>query len=111
MWVSTILGEVHSADLRAAFPDMKGFSASNLKYMKAFAQACPDRRFVPQPAALAADLIGQQTAAHWVTPVIGQQTADQLPWFHIVLAHHLSHSLNPIACDRIKSISGNRTDP
>lgn len=48
-----------SADLRAAFPEMKGFSSRNLKYMKAFAQACP------------AGLIGQQPAA-------------QLPWFHIV---------------------------
>lgn len=46
-------------DLRAAFPDMKGLSASNLKYMRFFAQECPDRQ-------------------------IGQQSADQLPWFHIV---------------------------
>ena len=28
-------------DLRAAFPDMKGFSPRNLKYMRAFAEACP----------------------------------------------------------------------
>jgi len=49
-----------SADLRAAFPDMKGLSSSNLKYMRQFAQACPDSRF-------------------------GQQPADQLPWFHIVI--------------------------
>ena len=46
-------------DLRAAFPDMKGLSASNLKYMKHVAQECPDL-------------------------AIGQQPADQLPWFHIV---------------------------
>jgi hypothetical protein len=46
--------------LRAAFPDMKGLSSSNLKYMKFFAQECPDRQF------------GQQSAA------------AQLPWFHIV---------------------------
>ncbi len=48
-----------SVDLRAAFPDMKGLSVSNLKYMRVFAQECP----------------GLQ---------IGQQSADQLPWFHIV---------------------------
>ena len=48
-----------SADLRDAFPEMKGFSASNLKYMRFFAQECPDIK-------------------------IGQQPADQLPWFHIV---------------------------
>ena len=45
-------------DLRAAFPDMKGFSPRNLKYMRAFAQAWPDAEFV-------------------------QQAAAQLPWFHL----------------------------
>ena len=48
-----------AVDLRAAFPGMKGLSASNLKYMRFFAQECPDRLF-------------------------GQQSADQMPWFHIV---------------------------
>jgi predicted nuclease of restriction endonuclease-like (RecB) superfamily len=48
-----------AADLRAAFPEMKGFSSSNLKYMRFFAEKCP-------------------------TGLIGQQTADQLPWFHLV---------------------------
>ena len=33
-------------DLRAAFPQMKGFSPRNLKYMRAFAQAWPDAEFV-----------------------------------------------------------------
>jgi len=48
-----------SADLRAAFPDMKGLSSRNLKYMRYFAKECP----------------GLQ---------IGQQPAAQLPWFHII---------------------------
>jgi len=38
---------------------MKGLSSRNLKYMKYFAEVCPDRQF-------------------------GQQSAAQLPWFHIV---------------------------
>jgi len=46
-------------DLKDAFQDMSGWSASNLKYMRFFAQHCPDGQF-------------------------GQQVADQLPWFHIV---------------------------
>jgi predicted nuclease of restriction endonuclease-like (RecB) superfamily len=46
-------------DLKASFPEMKGFSSSNLKYMRYFAERCPDG-------------------------LIGQQAADQLPWFHIV---------------------------
>ena len=33
-------------DLRVAFPDMKGFSPRNLKYMRAFADAWPDGEFV-----------------------------------------------------------------
>ena len=39
-------------DLRTAFPDMKGFSPRNLKYMRAFAQAWPDAEFVQQAVAL-----------------------------------------------------------
>ncbi|MBF0181171.1 MAG: DUF1016 family protein [Magnetococcales bacterium] len=44
-------------DLRAAFPEMKGFSARNLKYMRAFAEAWPDEQFV-------------------------QEVLAQLPWYH-----------------------------
>lgn len=44
-------------DLRAAFPDMKGFSPRNLKYMRAFAEAWPDAQFV-------------------------QEVLAQLPWYH-----------------------------
>ncbi|KQQ62426.1 hypothetical protein ASF84_27450 [Pseudomonas sp. Leaf127] len=44
-------------DLRAAFPDMKGFSPRSLKYMRAFAQAWPDAEFV-------------------------QGVLAQLPWYH-----------------------------
>jgi predicted nuclease of restriction endonuclease-like (RecB) superfamily len=48
-----------AADLKNAFPDMKGFSERNLKYMRYFAEQCPSSQ-------------------------IGQQPAAQLPWFHIV---------------------------
>ena len=37
-------------DLKDAFPDMKGWSASNLNYMRFFAQHCPDRQFGQQAA-------------------------------------------------------------
>jgi predicted nuclease of restriction endonuclease-like (RecB) superfamily len=40
-WGSSVIDQV-STDLRAAFPDMRGFSPSNLKYMRAFAEAWPD---------------------------------------------------------------------
>lgn len=58
-WGAKVIDRLAS-DLQAAFPEIKGFSASNLKYMRFFAERCP----------------GCQ---------IGQQPADQLPWFHIVL--------------------------
>ncbi|MBU6995970.1 PDDEXK nuclease domain-containing protein [Ferrovum myxofaciens] len=38
-------------DLRAAFPEMKGFSPRNLKYMRAFAEAWTDAEFVQQAVA------------------------------------------------------------
>ncbi|MBL8470612.1 MAG: DUF1016 family protein [Rhodocyclaceae bacterium] len=44
-------------DLRAAFPEMKGFSRANLMYMRAFAEAWPDAEIV-------------------------QQIVGQLPWGH-----------------------------
>jgi predicted nuclease of restriction endonuclease-like (RecB) superfamily len=40
-----------SADFRRAFPEMKGFSPRNLKYMRALAAAYPDEQFVQQPVA------------------------------------------------------------
>ena len=57
-WGSKVIDRLAN-DLREAFPDMRGFSSSNLKYMRQFAQECPEVQ-------------------------IGQQSADQLPWFHIV---------------------------
>jgi len=39
-----------AADLRAEFPDMKGFSRTNRLYMRAFAEAWPDEAFVQQVA-------------------------------------------------------------
>ncbi len=45
-------------DLRIAFPQMRGFSPRNLKYMRAFSEAWPDVEFV-------------------------QQAAARLPWFHL----------------------------
>jgi predicted nuclease of restriction endonuclease-like (RecB) superfamily len=68
-----------SADLRAAFPGMKGLSVSNLKYMRFFAQECPDRHFVQQTDGRSLE-IGQQTADQF-----SQRIADQLPWFHVVV--------------------------
>lgn len=39
-----------SADLRAAFPRMRGFSRANLMYMRAFAEAWPEEKAIVQQA-------------------------------------------------------------
>lgn len=57
-WGAKVIERI-ARDLKDAFPDMKGFSSRNLKYMRYFAEHCPDGQF-------------------------GQQPAAQLPWFHIV---------------------------
>ena len=98
-WGAKVIDQL-STDLRAAFPDMKGLSSRNLKYMKFFAEHCPARQFGQQTAApIASPQIGQQTAAQLLAspghgqrsadqlvspPAIGPTLPDQLPWFHIV---------------------------
>ncbi|NEQ69984.1 MAG: DUF1016 domain-containing protein [Symploca sp. SIO2D2] len=55
-WGAKVINQL-AKDLKQAFPEIKGFSPRNLKYMRAFAQAYPDEQFV-------------------------QQAAAQIPWFH-----------------------------
>ena len=49
-WGTKIVDKL-SQDLKLEFPDMKGFSVRNLKYMRAFAEAYTDIEFVQQAAA------------------------------------------------------------
>lgn len=46
-WGAKVIDQL-SRDLRREFPDMKGFSVRNLKYMQAFATAYPDLSFVQE---------------------------------------------------------------
>lgn len=55
-WGAKVIDQL-AKDLRSEFPDMKGLSPRNMKYMRAFAQAWPAEEFV-------------------------QQLAAQIPWFH-----------------------------
>jgi len=55
-WGAKVIARL-SHDLSHEFPQMKGFSSRNLKYMRGFAVAYPDEVFV-------------------------QQVAAQIPWFH-----------------------------
>lgn len=49
-WGAKVIEKL-SQDLRSAFPEMRGFSPRNLKYMRAFAEAWPDEQFVQQAVA------------------------------------------------------------
>lgn len=44
-WGARVIDRL-SRDLQEAFPDMKGFSPRNMKYMRAFASAWPDKQIV-----------------------------------------------------------------
>jgi len=55
-WGTKVIDNL-SRDLQKSFPEMKGFSVRNLKYMRKFAESYPDFQFV-------------------------QQAAAQIPWFH-----------------------------
>lgn len=46
-WGAKIVDRL-AADLKHEFPDMKGFSSRNLKYMRTFAKHYPDRKFVQE---------------------------------------------------------------
>jgi len=82
-----------SNDLRKEFPDMKGTSPRNLKYMRAFAEAYPE--FVQQAAAQINDVsIVQPLVAqnHNSDILFVQPLVAQIPWAH-----------NLAILDRIKS--------
>ncbi|MGH9764885.1 MAG: DUF1016 N-terminal domain-containing protein, partial [Blastocatellia bacterium] len=46
-WGAKVI-DLLAADLRRAFPELRGLSPRNLKYMRAFAAAYPDRQFVQE---------------------------------------------------------------
>lgn len=49
-WGAQVIDRL-AVDLRSAFPDMKGFSPRNVKYMRAFAEAWPEEPIVQQVVA------------------------------------------------------------
>ncbi len=50
-WGAKVIDRL-ATDLKNAFPEMQGFSPRNLKYMRAFAEAWPDRALVQRTVAL-----------------------------------------------------------
>lgn len=72
-WGAKVIDRL-SADLREAFPDMSGLSPRNLKYMRAFAQAWPDRAIVQEALA-------QITWYHNITLLEKLDHAEERLWY------------------------------
>ncbi len=104
-WGARVIDRL-SADLRERFPDARGFSARNLKYMRAFAAAWPDVEIVQAPLAqlpwyhhiALLEKLGSTDLRLWYA-----QTAIEEGWSRNVLVHHIDERLHERAG---KAISG-----
>jgi len=84
-------------DLKLAFPEMKGFSARNLRYMKAFAEAYPDRAILQEAPA-------KITWYHNCTLLDQVKNAEERQWYTVktiengwsrnVLVHQIESKLH-----------------
>ena len=72
-WGAKIIDQL-SKDLRKSFPELKGLSARNLKYMRAFAEIWPDRAIVQQAVA-------QIPWGHNVRLIDKVSNADERIWY------------------------------
>jgi len=78
-WGSGLIKQL-SIDLKNEFPNISGFSNTNLKYCKRF------YLFYTR-------LIGQQTVDQNKKALIGQQLVDQIPWGHNILIFSKSKNI------------------
>lgn len=85
-----------AADIRLSFPNTKGYSVRNLKYMAKFAETYPDEEFVQQAVAqipwghtvTLLDKISDRTIRDWYV----QKTIEN-GWSRNVLIHQIESSL------------------
>lgn len=76
-WGTKVIDRL-AADLKTEFPDFKGLSVRNLKYMKAFAEAYPDFIIVQPVVAQLQEHQNQQSI--FVQPLVAQ-----IPWAHHIV--------------------------
>ena len=94
-WGAKIIDQL-SKDLRRSFPDMKGFSSRNLKYMRSFADHWKDEQFVQAPLA-------QITWYHNLALLEKLYTLEEREWYarqaiekgwsRNILVHHIETKL------------------
>jgi predicted nuclease of restriction endonuclease-like (RecB) superfamily len=94
-WGTKVIDRL-SDDLRRAFPESKGFSVRNLKYMRSIADAYPDKPFVQQAVAQIPwghnvrllELVKDERERLWYI----QQTIEH-GWSRAVLVHQIESNL------------------
>jgi predicted nuclease of restriction endonuclease-like (RecB) superfamily len=95
-WGAKVIDRL-AADLQREFPKLAGYSSRNLKYMRAFAAAWPDRAIVHQLAAqipwkhncvLLDRVKDAKTREFYIRETVGQG------WSRSVLVHHLDTDLH-----------------
>lgn len=85
-WGAKVIDRL-SADLRETFPDMRGLSPRNLKYMRSFAAAWPD-------PAIVQEVLAQIPWYHHIALLEGCRTAGERLWYaRQSAAHGWSHNI------------------
>lgn len=83
-WGAQVIVQL-SKDLTSRFPDDRGYSVTNLKYMRGFALQYPDFPILQVPLAKLEQLpFGQVALAELESEdgLIGQVALDQIDWYH-----------------------------
>lgn len=105
-----------AADIRIAFPDSKGYSVRNLKYMARFAETYPDREFVQTVSA-------QIPWSHNVAILDKVKDAEQRVWYiqkaaengwsHSVLVHQIESGLyqRQVLADKVSNFEKRLPSP
>jgi predicted nuclease of restriction endonuclease-like (RecB) superfamily len=107
-WGSKVIDRL-AVDLRSEFPEMRGFSRSNLHYMRKIASAWPRSAFVQQAVGqipwgqvtVLVDRLDDQPARDWYAA-----TAFERGWSRNVLSHQIRNRLD----QRIGAAPSNFTD-
>lgn len=95
-WGSKVIERL-SFDLKTEFPKTKGFSPRNLKYMRAFATAWPDKKFVQETLAQITwyhnltllEKLSDETNRLWYA-----RAATQHGWSRAILVHQIESQLH-----------------
>lgn len=72
-WGTKVIDNL-ATDLRTAFPEIKGFSPRNLKYMRSFAETYPDEQFVQE-------VLAQITWYHNIALMEKLKSSEERLWY------------------------------